>query len=138
MTREQNLATQERLGAAINEGNLDALTEVFAPGVVDHDPAPDQGPGPEGFQKFFSGMAAAFPDAHIEPETLVADDDNVAIAYTLTGTHDGVFQGVEPTGKRIEIRGVQIARFEDGLIVERWGSSDELGMLRQLGVGGPV
>ncbi|CAN5860339.1 hypothetical protein BH18ACT7_BH18ACT7_13530 [soil metagenome] len=138
MSREQNLATQERLGAAINEGNLDALTEVFAPGVVDHDPAPDQGPGPEGFQKFFAGLASSFPDAHIEAETMVADDDNIAIAYTLTGTHEGVFQDVEPTGKKIEVRGVQIARFEDGLIVERWGSSDELGILRQLGVGGPV
>lgn len=138
MTREQNLATQERLGEAVNSGNLDALTEVFAPNVVDHDPAPDQGSGPEGFQKFFKGMASAFPDAHIELETLVADEDNVAIAYTLTGTHQGAFMGIEPTGKKIQARGVQIARFENGLIVERWGSSDELGILQQLGVTGPA
>ena len=64
---------------------------------------------------------------------MVADDDNVAIAYTLTGTHEGDFNGVEPTGKRIEVRGMQIARFEDAKIVERWGSTDELGILRQIG-----
>lgn len=138
MSREQNLATQERLGEAVNSGNLDALTEVFAPNVVDHDPAPDQGSGPEGFQTFFATLAGAFPDAHIELETLVADDDNVAIAYTLTGTHQGDFMEVAPTGKRIKARGVQIARFENGLIVERWGSSDELGILQQIGVTGPA
>lgn len=138
MSREQNLATQERLGEAVNAGNLDALTEVFAPNVVDHDPAPDQAAGPEGFQQFFAGVASAFPDAHIDVETMVADEDNIAIAYTLTGTHQGDFMGVAPTGRAFTARGVQIARFENGLIVERWGSSDQLGILQQLGVTGPV
>lgn len=62
-----------------------------------------------------------------------ATDDDIAIAYTLSGTHKGNFLGVAPTGKRIHARGMQIARFEDGKIVERWGSSDELGILKQLG-----
>ncbi len=57
-----------------------------------------------------------------------------AIAYTVTRTHKGDFQGIAPTGRTTEARGVQIARFEDGRIAERWGSSDELGILRQLGV----
>ncbi len=64
---------------------------------------------------------------------MVVDDDHVAIAYTLTGTHDGEFNGVAATGKKIEARGVQIGRFENGQIVERWGSSDELGIMQQLG-----
>jgi predicted ester cyclase len=46
----------------------------------------------------------------------------------------GDFLGVAPTDKRITARGMQIARFKKGKIVERWGSSDELGILRQLGV----
>lgn len=59
---------------------------------------------------------------------------SVCLAYTLTGTHQGEFQGIAPTGRRIEVRGVQIGRFENGKIVERWGSTDELGIMRQLGV----
>ncbi len=65
---------------------------------------------------------------------MVADDENVAIAYTVTGTHEGDFHGLAPTGKKIKARGVQIARFDDGRIAERWGSSDELGILKQLGI----
>lgn len=133
MSREQNITAQEHLGALVNAGAFDRLGEVFAADAVDHDPAPGQGPGAEGFQAFFTELGSAFPDAQIEPQSLVADDEQVAIAYTLTGTHQGPFLGIEPTGRRIEVRGVQIGRFVDGMIVERWGSSDELGILSQLG-----
>jgi len=134
VSKQDNIAAQEHLANNINSGNVDVAVESFAPDAVDHDPAPGQGPGRDGFRAFFSELTAAFPDAHIEPAHLVSDDDHVAIAYTLTGTHQGDFNGVAPTGRKIEVRGVQIGRFEDGKIVERWGSSDELGILKQLGV----
>ena len=134
MSAKDNMATQERLANAVNNGQLDDLDQVFARGVVDHDPAPDQGPGPEGFKQFFSMLRSAFPDLHITPEHVDSTEDDIALAYTITGTHKGDFLGVAPTGKRISARGMQIARFEDGKIVERWGSSDELGILKQLGV----
>ncbi|MDQ6745371.1 MAG: ester cyclase [Actinomycetota bacterium] len=134
MSKEDNVAAQERLAENINSGNIDVAVESFATDAVDHDPAPGQGAGREGFKAFFTELATAFPDAHIEPAHMVADDDNIAIAYTLTGTHQGEFKGIAPTGKKIEIRGMQIGRFENGQIVERWGSSDELGIVQQLGV----
>lgn len=133
MSREANIAAQESLGNNINAGNIDAAMETFAEDALDHDPAPTQGPGREGFKAFFTSLLPAFPDAHIEPETIVVDDDHVALAYTLTGTHQGDFEGVAPTGKRIEVRGLQIGRFENAQIVERWGMSDPLGIMQQLG-----
>lgn len=135
-TRESNIATQEKAAELINSGDIDAAMDtMFAPHAVDHDPAPGQGPGREGFREFFHTLATAFPDARLEPATLVADDDHVCLAYTLTGTHEGEFQGVAATGRKIEVRGLQIGRFENGQIVERWGSTDELGIMEQLGAG---
>ncbi|GAB2767117.1 hypothetical protein GCM10027039_30540 [Terrabacter koreensis] len=90
--------------------------------------------GPAGFKAFFTEMRDAFPDLHVAMETLVADDDQVAFAYTLTGTQDGPFQGHPPTSKSIKVRGVQISKFADGKLVERWGSSDERGIATQLGL----
>lgn len=55
------------------------------------------------------------------------------MAYKIHGSHNGDFLGIAPTGKTVEARGMQIARYEDGKIVERWGSSDELGLVKQLG-----
>lgn len=135
MAKDDNIAAQEHLAEKLNAGELESALESFAEDAVDHDPAPGQGPGREGFKEFFTELKSGFPDAHLEPEHVVADDDNVAIAYTLTGTHDGEFNGVEATGKKIEVRGMQIGRFEDGKIVERWGSSDELGLMEQIGAG---
>ncbi len=133
MAKQDNIAAQEHLAENINSGDIDAAVETFAPGAVDHDPGPGQGAGRQGFRAFFTELTSAFPDAHITPEHMVADDENIAIAYTLTGTHQGDFNGIAPTGKKIKVRGVQIGRFEDGKIVERWGSSNELGILKQLG-----
>lgn len=134
MSRDDNIAAQESLAENINAGNVDAAAQTFADDALDHDPAPGQGAGRAGFKTFFTALATAFPDAHIEPAQMVADDDHVAIAYTLTGTHEGDFNGLAATGRQIEVRGMQIARFENAEIVERWGSSDELGILKQLGV----
>ncbi len=133
MARQDNITAQERMGKAIASGDLDVFDEIMAPDVVDHDPAPDQGPGPDGFKGFFTTMRTAFPDLQVEVDHMVADDENVAIAYRVVGTHQGEFQGVEPTGERIEVRGMQIGRFANGQIVERWGSSDELGIMQEIG-----
>lgn len=134
MSQQENIAATQRLGEAVNSGNLNELHHVFAPNVIDRDPDPNQGSGPEGFIRFFTGFRAAFPDLHISVEQLVADEDHVAIAYTITGTHQGDLMGIPATGRQIKARGVQVARFENGLIVERWGSSDQLGILQQIGV----
>jgi steroid delta-isomerase-like uncharacterized protein len=134
IAQQANLAQQEKFGAAVNEGNLDQLDGLVAPDSVDHDPAPGQVPGPEGYKAFFTEMRTAFPDLAIAVEKTVADEDTVAFAYTLTGTHNGPFQGHDATGKSISVRGLQISRFEGGLLVERWGSSDEVGIMKQLGL----
>ncbi len=97
MAREENVRAQENLAANINAGDVDAAVESFAEDAVDHDPAPDQGPGRDGFRAFWQTMLAAFPDAHIEPRHEVADEDHVVVAYTFTGTHQGDFEGIAPT-----------------------------------------
>jgi steroid delta-isomerase-like uncharacterized protein len=134
MSKEQNIAATKRFGDLVNTGKLDGFAEVVAPDSVDHDPAPGQVSGPLGFTAFFTTMRTAFPDLNIAVEHMLADEDNVSFAYTITGTHQGVFMGVPPTGKSIKVRGMQIGRFVDGMMVERWGSSDELGLLSQLGI----
>ena len=74
-------------------------------------------------------MRAAFPDLTVTVDRLVQTETDIAMA----GTHHGEFAGIAPTGRHITARGMQIGRFEDGKIVERWGSSDELGILLKLG-----
>ncbi|MGI4755823.1 MAG: ester cyclase [Janthinobacterium lividum] len=139
MSKEANIATQKKMGEIINSYEFDRLKEVMAPGVKDHDPADDQGAGPEGFAKWFSQFHSAFPDFKIAVEHMLADEDNVGFAYTITGTHGGPFNGIPATGKKIKVRGMQISKFNsDAKIVERWGASHEIGILQQIGTVKPV
>ena len=131
---QRSIDAQRRIVDAVNSGKLDVLRELIAPGVVDHDPAENQGPGPEGYIQFFTDLRHSFPDLKVEVKHLVADDHNVAIAYKMCGMHKGPFMDVPATGHTIMVRGVQIARFYGGQMVERWGALDELGILEQLGV----
>ena len=139
MSKETNIATQKKMGEIINSYQFDRLTEVFAPNVKDHDPADDQGPGPQGFVQWFTQFHSAFPDFKIAVEHMVSDDDNVAFAYTITGTQGGSFNGIPATGKSIKVRGMQISKFNsESKIVERWGASHEVGILQQIGGMKPV
>ncbi|MFD1715869.1 ester cyclase [Amnibacterium flavum] len=133
-TRQNNLEAQERLGAILEGGDLDRLAEVFADDVVDHDPAPGQAPGVAGIIDFWKTFTTAFPDLEAKPQLVSADDDHVTVALELTGTHQGDFLGHAATGRSFTARGIQIGRFENGKLVERWGASDELGILTQLGL----
>jgi steroid delta-isomerase-like uncharacterized protein len=132
-SRQTNLDAQERLGALLGARELDRLGEVFADDVVDHDPAPDQKPGAAGIIEFWKTFTTAFPDAEITPQVVSADDDFVTVALDITGTHQGDFLGHPATGKAISVRGIQVGRFEEGRLVERWGATDELGILTQIG-----
>ena len=134
MSKEENSVALGKFAEAVNTGNFDLFRDAVAAECVDHDPAPGQVAGPEGYRTFFSSMRKAFPDMAVSLDTMVADEDSVAFAYTMTGTHQGVLMGIAPTGKKIKIRGLQISKFRDGKMAERWGSSDQLGMLQQLGV----
>jgi predicted ester cyclase len=53
---------------------------------------------------------------------------------SLSGTHTGTYLGHAPTGKRFTVRNVQVLGFRDGKASDRWGSTDELGILQQLGL----
>jgi len=134
VSTQHNIAAQQAFGEAVNSGDLGALDDLVSPVCVDHDPAPSRGPGRPGYRRFFAQMRTAFPDLHIEVEHLTAAENDVAFAYTLTGTHQGPLQGHGATGKSVKIRGLQISRFSGGKMVERWGSSDEMGMMTQLGL----
>lgn len=133
MSKEQNMAALTKFAEAVNTGNYEAFENVVAEDCVDNDPGPGQIPGPAGYRALFTEMRKAFPDMSVEVAKLIADDESIAFAYTFTGTQNGPLMGIPPSGKKVKFRGLQISRFTDGKMVERWGSSDQLGMLKQIG-----
>ena len=134
MSAEENKAIARRAYDAINRIDLDALEEMVDSDITDHDPAPGQGPGLEGVKQYFSALHAAFPDVHMDVEDMIAEGEKVVARVSVSGTHQGEFLGIEPTGNRVTIKGIDILRITDGRVVEHWGNFDDLSMLQQLGV----
>ena len=139
MSAEDNKAAVQHMGEeAFNKGNLEVLDELVAQDVVDHDPAPGQPPGREGIKQFVSELRTAFPDLQIAIENMVAEGEYVAFNYTINGTHQGEFMGIGPTGKQVSVKAMEMVRIADGQMVDRWGNTDQLGLLEQLGALPPI
>src|SRR3954451_8345586 len=119
---------------AFNAGNADILDELVADDFVEHDPMPDATPDREGVKKLIRELRTAFPDLHLEVEEQVVAGDRVVERWVCTGTHEGMFMGIAPTHRHVEIRGMDMSRLQDGRLAEHWTNADMLGMLQQLGV----
>lgn len=65
---------------------------------------------------------------------LIAERDRIAVQYTSTGTHEGEFFGIEPTGNEVEITSMGVDRIAHGEIVETWNHPDRFGLFQQLGL----
>jgi steroid delta-isomerase-like uncharacterized protein len=136
MPAEQDRAVVRRfVEEVMDEGDLEAPDELISPEHVNHDPtAPDVPAGPEGIKQLIGMYRSAFPDIHFHTGEMFAADGRVAHRWTFTGTHEGEMMGVEPTGKRVKVSGVEINHVEDGRISESWTVSDALGLMQQLGL----
>jgi steroid delta-isomerase-like uncharacterized protein len=136
VSAEENKSVSRRVAEEIfNGGNLDLADELYAPDYVLHDPMLlEDLYGPEGLKQYAAMTLGAFPDARVTVEDQVAEGDKVVSRWTATGTHTGDLMGIPPTGRRIEVSGITINRFSGGKIAEDWYQSDDLGMMRQIGV----
>lgn len=115
-----------------SKGKLELADELIAPDFVGHPPGQDEFHGPEGSKQFIKTMRTGFPDARFDIEDMVAGDRTVALRWTMTGTHEGKFNGIEPTGKEVELTGQTILTIEDGKAVEGYTTFDRLEMMQQL------
>lgn len=133
MSVEENKAilrrAVERFG---DKENREEYFELYAPDAMLRG-YQEVEPGLEGIRRYYEARWAAFPDAHLTAGDMIAKGDKVGCRFTLRATHEGEFNGMPPTGKRVTMTGITILRFEDGRCVERWSQADLLGLMQQLG-----
>jgi steroid delta-isomerase-like uncharacterized protein len=68
------------------------------------------------FRNAFISSIQGFPDVHITVDDLVAEKDKVVMRATMRATHLGTWQGVSPSGKKVEWQFVDIYTVKDGKI----------------------
>jgi predicted ester cyclase len=78
-----------------------------------------------------------YPDIHLTVEDVIVEGNKVVARNTVTGTDQGEFVGVGPTGKSVTYNEIFVFRFADGRVVESWGVVDVYAQMKQIGVLGP-
>lgn len=115
-----------------NQAKYNLIDEIYSENFACHFIDGLEATGREAMRDFISGHRESFPDWTEEVMDIVADGDRVVSRYNSTGTHEGDFQGIAATGRKVSIPEVSIYRLEQGRIVEQWGFPDGLGLVRQL------
>lgn len=136
MSSEDVERLERLLLKGFGQGDMSVLDEVVAEEFIEHQQGLPQ--GREGLKNVIRTLRQSFPDLSYTVIQMVADEDKVWGHFRSRGTNEGSFMGQPPTGKTMEIDVIDIARFEDGMMVEHWGVPDRLGVLLQLGLFPPT
>jgi steroid delta-isomerase-like uncharacterized protein len=123
-----------KLYAAFNTGDLRSLDALVADAFVEHEDTPGIPPTKDGLKQFVVMLRQALPDALFEVADIASELDKVWTRVVVTGTQRGTYFGIPPTGKTIRIEVFDICRIARNQITEHWGLSDQMGVMRQLGV----
>lgn len=122
---------------AINTGNLDAFERFCSADYAWHGGADPAGLGDvqgiENFKAAVGGFFTGFPDLYADILDLVVEGDRAAVRFRESGTHNGVFVGFPPTGRRVTWSAIGIYRAEGGKLVEEWFVDDSRAIFEQIG-----
>ncbi|HEV7128216.1 MAG TPA: ester cyclase [Ktedonobacterales bacterium] len=133
MSVEQNKALVRRFVEEFwNSGNMAAADELIAGDAILSLPGVGQ-TNLDTFKQFAQTLRGAFPDWHSTVEEMLGEENSVAERWTGRGTHQGVFQGTAPTGRRVMVPGVVFYRIASGKITEFRGQFDGVVLMQQIG-----
>ena len=123
----------------VNSGNFATFDELVSEQIISNDPTePGSIIGREAYRAAIEATRAALADLRVRIEDCLVDDNKVVYRWTATARHEGELHGIPPSGTQVEFSGIDIARVEDGRVVEEWMSWDALGLLRQVGAVPPL
>ncbi len=137
--QEKNKAALARLfEEVINGGKLDLADELLTADRPDYQSMglpPEMTKGYAGFKMVMGMLRAGFPDLNFTSEFMIAEGDKVLSYNRVSGTHNGAFMGIPPTGRKFTAYAADICSFnEEGKISAHWGVLDMFGLMVQLGV----
>lgn len=120
---------------ATTNHDLDALRELVQPDGVDDFVPVGEFRGPDAILGFFKEMFGAFPDFSITADRIVTADSTAVVQWHVSGTFTGTaFQGMLATGRRVELRGVDVMEITDGRVHRNTIYFDGAEMARQIGM----
>lgn len=132
-TPEENAELVRAYWAEAVWGPQGKIAEVVAPDEVHHWGIAGTTNGFDEFAERWALFNTAFPDLKFNVDLVSATDDMAATVWTATGTQEGEWQGLAPTGKTVSWTGINVFSIACGQITESWGEADHIGLRSALG-----
>jgi steroid delta-isomerase-like uncharacterized protein len=129
----------DRYNAAWNDHDVEAIVSMHTDdSVFENHTTGDVNIGKDAIRSAITGIFGVFPDLSFEARSQYLRDDLVVQEWTARGTHEGAMNRsgmtIEPTGRTVEYRGMDIIPIRDGLVARKDVYSDAVTLLRQLGL----
>jgi len=133
-------AVTRRYFEAIGAHDVDGAAAMWAPDGREDVRGQGLFIGPEGLREFIGDLIAAIPDLRVEIVSTTTEEDRCALHWRFSGTFagPGSFNGISPTGHRMEIEGVDVLSVRDGLIQSNDAFTDTMAVPRQIGMMPPL
>jgi predicted ester cyclase len=117
----------------INTGDVGLITQFISSDYVEIYNNRRFSIGIEGAIEHIAGVRNTYPDLKLSIDNQIEEGDFVATCYTMRGTHTCSWLGIKPTGKRMEVTGVNIDKIVDNKIVEHSGAANMFEGLLEIG-----
>jgi steroid delta-isomerase-like uncharacterized protein len=121
---------------ALNRRDAAAAGEYLDPDVVEEITGVGVLRGREEVRRFFDGLFKAAPDMEVLVDRTVSEGDTDVVQWRMNGTFTGgpLFNGVQATGGRLQLRGCDVIDVRDGKIVRNTAFQDGIELARALGM----
>ena len=121
---------------AVADRDPDAMAACWLPGAIDRFVGDIDLVAPHEVRDWFAALFQAFPDFAMAVVSTTADDRYCAVRWRATGTFSGPgsFQGVEPTGARIDVQGCDVVEVAEDLVVGNNAYVNQSDLARQIGL----
>ncbi|TMJ31553.1 MAG: ester cyclase [Alphaproteobacteria bacterium] len=118
------------LETVINQRQPDAADRFVADGLIEHNPNIRAA----GRKQFLANVLAGFSDYRGEIQEILAEGDKIVVRTLWTGTQDGPFLGLPPSGRKLQFTTADFFRIENGKLAEHWDVVDSLPRAVALGL----
>lgn len=133
MSLAENKERCLQMVAAWNRQDVDGVAAHWAPDAAHYDDAGRSIPNDEVLSRM-KATIRAFPDVHLDVQSILAEGDRVMLRITATATHKGEFMGLEPTGRKVTWHYLEELRFSaEGKVIEHWDVFNLTPLFRELG-----